>query len=128
MDYRSSACIIPIPSGAPAPDSEGFQFDSSVQVADADPKIVKNYGNAFKKTELDGLLKAQNVNTVFCCGLSATGCVLATYHGAVDLDYRVFMVKGGLIGPKQSHTEAVEEMLRSMDYSAIALLLDALAR
>jgi nicotinamidase-related amidase len=66
----------------PAPDSDGFQFLPSIMAQDEDPKIVKNYPNAFKKTELETLLREKGCNTVFLCGLSSTGCVLATYHGA----------------------------------------------
>ena len=115
------------PQWGPASDSEGFQFDPAIQVTEEDAKVIKNYGNAFKKTELDSLLRAQGVNTLFLCGLSSTGCVLATYHGGVDLDYRTFMVSQALIGPKQSLTEAVEEMLSTIDYSALSLLLDAIS-
>lgn len=77
----------------PAPDSPGFQFMPSVTVLEDDPKVLKNYPGAFKKTELEKLLRDQGINTLLLCGLSSTGCVLATCHGALDLDYDVFMVK-----------------------------------
>lgn len=108
----------------PAPDSEGFKFLSSIGVTDEDPMIVKNYPNGFKKTELDKLLREKGINTLFLCGLSSTGCVLATYHGAQDLDYKVFMVKGGLIGPDPAQTHTIEDICDSVGWTALEVMLD----
>jgi nicotinamidase-related amidase len=92
------------------PGTEAFEFPKTVAIRDDDPKIVKNYGSAFKKTELDRMLKERGVNTVFLVGLSAVGCVLATYHGADDLDYKVFMVKHALISHDAALTKSVYDI------------------
>jgi nicotinamidase-related amidase len=112
--------------GWPKPDSEEFQFPKTVAVKDDDPMVVKNFGNAFKKTGLDKLLKAKGCNTLFLCGLSAVGCVLATYHGALDNDYDVFMCREALISHDAALTKAVQEICQSIDYSALKLLLENL--
>ena len=65
--------------------SEGFEFPKSIRISDKDPKVIKHYENGFTKTCLDSLIKELKVNTLFLCGLSATGCVLGTYfwwHGS----------------------------------------------
>jgi len=108
----------------PKPDSEPFEFPKTVAVLDEDAKIIKNYGSAFKKTELDKVLKAKGCNTVFLCGLSAVGCVLATYHGAMDLDYDVFMLKDALLSHDAVLTKAVQEICKTIDYYALKLLLE----
>jgi nicotinamidase-related amidase len=108
----------------PAPGTEAFEFPKSVTVRDDDPKIVKNYGSAFKKTELDRMLKEQGVNTVFLVGLSAVGCVLATYHGAEDLDYNVFMVKHALISHDAALTKSVYDICQNISPGALKLLLE----
>jgi nicotinamidase-related amidase len=113
------------PKMGPKPDSEEFQFPKTVAVRDDDPQIIKNYGNAFKKTELDKMLKAKGCNTLFLCGLSAVGCVLATYHGAVDHDYNVFMLKDALISHDASLTKAVQEICKTIDYYALKLVLES---
>jgi len=112
----------------PAVDSEGFEFPKTINVKPDDPRIVKNYPNAFKKTNLDRLLKELNINTLFLCGLSATGCVLATYHGAADLDYDVFMVKNALISPDSEATRCVENFCLAVDYWSLKLLLKNVRR
>jgi nicotinamidase-related amidase len=112
----------------PKADSEPFEFPKTVAVLPEDAKIVKNYPSAFKKTELDKLLKSKDCNTLFLCGLSAVGCVLATYHGAVDLDYEVFMLKDALISHDAALTKAVQEICKTIDYYALKLVLESIGK
>ena len=108
----------------PPPGSEPFEFPKTVAVKDTDPRVVKNYPNAFKKTDLDKVLKERGVNTVFLVGLSAVGCVLATYHGAEDLDYRPFMVKHALISHDAALTKSVYEICTNISPAALQLLIE----
>jgi nicotinamidase-related amidase len=112
------------PKMGPKPDSEDFEFPKTVAILADDARIVKNYPSAFKKTELDKMLRAKGCNTLFLCGLSAVGCVLATYHGANDLDYDVFMLKDALISHDAALTKAVQQISRTIDYYALKLLLE----
>lgn len=108
----------------PKPDSEEFQFPTSVNIKEDDPKIIKNYPSAFKKTELETILREKGCNTLFLCGLSAVGCVLATYHTAMDLDFNVFMVKDGLMSHKSEYTDFIEEILDSVTFKTMEVMLD----
>ena len=111
------------PAEGPAPGTEGFEFPKSIKVLDTDPKVVKNHGNAFRKTDLDAVLRGQGSNTLFLTGLSAVGCVLATYHGAEDHDYDAFMVRGALISHDATLTRSVQEMTQTISYPALRLVL-----
>lgn len=112
------------PEQGPAVGTKAFEFPASVAVRDDDPRIVKNYPDAFKKTDLDTVLREQGVNTVFLAGLSAVGCVLATYHGAADLDYNVFMVKHALISHDAALTKSVYDICSTISYDPLKLLLE----
>jgi len=116
------------PNYGPKTDSEEFQFPKTVAVLDDDPQVIKNFGSGFKKTELDKILKAKGCNTLFLCGLSAVGCVLATYHGAMDLDYDVFMLKDALISHDAALTKSVQEICRTIDYYALKLVLGGVGK
>jgi len=116
------------PQYGPKPGSEAFEFPASVAIKPDDPKIVKNYASAFKKTDLDKLLREKGCNTLFLCGLSAVGCVLATYHGAMDRDYDMFMLKDALISHDANLTKAVQEICRTVDYWSLRLLLNNIPR
>ena len=116
------------PAGGPPAGSEAFAFPKTVAVRDDDLMVTKNHPSAFKKTELDKLLKARGCNTLFLCGLSAVGCVLATYHGALDLDYDAFMLKDALLSHDAGLTKAVQEISRTIDYYSLKLLLENIAK
>lgn len=107
----------------PEPGSEAFQFPESIDISEDDPMVVKNYPSAFTKTELEELLRDRDVNTVFLCGLSAVGCVYATYFGAMDRGFDVFMVKNGLLSHRASYTDMVEDVTGAVGYQALSVML-----
>lgn len=108
--------------------TDAFQFDSAVSVKENDPKVVKHYPSAFRKTDLHQLLKDKGVNTLFLTGLSATGCVMATYWGAIGLDYDVFLVRDNLFSGNAVHTKQVQEILQSVSHGALKIILKASAQ
>jgi nicotinamidase-related amidase len=112
------------PQFGPKPGDEDFEFPESVIISDKDPKVIKNYPSAFKKTELDSILKAMGINTVFLCGLSAVGCVLATYYGAMERDYDVFMVKNGIMSHNSEYTGFVREMTDALTWNTLQFMLE----
>ncbi|MBP7460427.1 MAG: isochorismatase family protein [Candidatus Delongbacteria bacterium] len=115
------------PDWGPKPGTEGFEFPASILVKPEDPKIIKNYPNAFKKTDLIAYLKEHRINCLFLAGFNAVGCVLATYQGAEDLDIQVFMLKQGLIAHDPKYTPMVQELCSTMDARGIKLILKSLA-
>lgn len=100
------------------------KFPSSVRVKPRDPKIIKNYSNAFKKTDLKKILDKKGCNTLFLCGLSAVGCVLATHFAAKDLDYTSFMIKGALMSHDSQYTKFVEHVFETVGWTALKTMLD----
>jgi nicotinamidase-related amidase len=113
------------PKWGPPEGSSEFEFPADIQVRPEDPKVVKRYGSAFKKTDLDAVLKKLGVNTLFVTGLSATGCVLATYMGAEDLDYTVFLVRDSVMSPNAAHTAVMQDVMETVPYSALKVMLAA---
>jgi nicotinamidase-related amidase len=102
------------PKRGPEPDTEPFEFPEWVAVTDDDPAIVKAHPSSFTKTDLEQLLTESDRNIVFLCGLSATGCVLATYFGALEREFMVIMVQDALLSGDSSHTQVIEEICYSM--------------
>jgi nicotinamidase-related amidase len=108
------------PKHGPELDSEKFQFPESIAVTDDDAMIVKAHASSFVRTKLEEVLRDKERNTVFLCGLSATGCVLATYFGALERDFTTLMVKDALISPDASHTKVIEDICYSMTLEEIS--------
>lgn len=113
------------PGRGPKQGTKEFEYPATTTTKTDDPLVIKNYPNGFKKTDLDKVLKEKGINTLFLCGLSATGCVLATYHGALDFDYDVFLVRGAIIGPDSALTKAVQEICASADVDTVVRLVKA---
>jgi nicotinamidase-related amidase len=108
----------------PKPDSEQFEYPTSVLIKDEDPKVIKTYGDGFNKTDLDKIIKEKGSNTLFICGLSAVGCVLATWIGAQDHDYKAFMVKNAIMSHDSDYTNNVEDMFDAVGYEIVQLILE----
>ena len=111
------------PQGGPSPDSEDFKFVESLKINENDPMIIKNFPNAFKKTELDKVLKDLGANTLFLCGLSSVGCVIATYHGAKDFDYDVVLLENGMMSHDASQTKSIEKIFDSVNFNVMKMML-----
>jgi len=109
----------------PAQGTEQFEFPASVLVKPEDPKVIKTYGDGFNKTDLDKVLKEEGANTVFLCGLSAVGCVLATWIGAQDNDYKAFLMKDAIMSHNSQYTDNVEVMFDAVGYDVVKFMLES---
>jgi nicotinamidase-related amidase len=108
----------------PEQGSEQFEFDPDIQIKPEDTKVIKTYPDAFNKTDLDKVLKEKGCNTVFLCGLSAVGCVLATWIGAMDFDYQAFLIKDAMMSHNSTYTDNVETMFDAVSYDMVKLIVE----
>ncbi len=107
----------------PAPGTEACEFPKTVAVNDDDPRIIKNYPSAFTKTSLDSLLQAKGCNSVYLCGLSAVGCVLATYFGVRNRGYETYMVRDDIISHKADYTNMIRNITVALPVPFVELNL-----
>jgi nicotinamidase-related amidase len=108
----------------PHPGTDQFEFPTSVLIKPEDPKIIKTYGDGFNKTDLDKVLKESGSNTLFLCGLSSVGCVLATWIGAQNYDYKAFLIKDAIMSHNSDYTDNVEVMFDAVSYDLVKLILE----
>ena len=108
----------------PKPGTEQFEYPASVLIKAEDAKVIKTYGDGFNKTDLDKIIKEKGSNTLFLCGLSAVGCVLATWIGAQDHDYKAFLVKNAIMSHNSDYTKHVEDMFDAVGYDVVKLILE----
>lgn len=106
------------------PGTDQFEFPTSVLIKPDDAKVIKTYPDGFNKTELDKVIKEKGCNTLFLCGLSAVGCVLATWIGAQNNDYKAFLVKDAIMSHNSEYTNNVEDMFDAVGYDVVKLILD----
>ena len=108
----------------PFPGTPEFEFPEEVRILPDDPQVIKTYGNGFNKTDLEKILRDKGVNTLFLCGLSSTGCVLATWMGAQDLDFKAFLIKDAMMSHNAGYTNNIEDIFGALSYEAIEVMLD----
>ena len=111
------------PQWGPQPGTEPFEFPKSIAIKEDDPLVIKNFPSAFKNTDLEKILREKECNTVFLCGLSAVGCVLATYFSAIELDFDTFMIRGGLMSHNSNYTDTVEEIFSAVNWNTVRIML-----
>jgi nicotinamidase-related amidase len=107
----------------PEPGTEDFEFDESINIEESDPKIIKTYGSAFNKTGLDSLLRAEGINTLYMCGLSAVGCVLATYFDSGNYEYTSFLIKDSMLSNNALYTDQIEGIFDAVDINTVNFML-----
>lgn len=108
----------------PAQGTDQFEFPASVLIKPDDPKVIKTYPDGFNKTDLDKVIKEKGCNTLFLSGLSAVGCVLATWIGAQNNDYKAFLIKDAIMSHNSEYTKNVEEMFDAVGYDVVKLILE----
>jgi nicotinamidase-related amidase len=107
----------------PLPDTEEFDFLPSIEIAETDTRVIKNYPNAFNRTELADILALGKIDVVVLCGLSATGCVMATYVGAEDHDLHPYLLRDGVAAGSEQHVRFAEEIFETLSVGALAQVL-----
>jgi nicotinamidase-related amidase len=109
----------------PRPDTGDFEYPDSIHIRSDDTQIIKTYSDSFNKTELGNILKGKGINTLFLCGLSAVGCVLATRTGARNNDLRAFIVKDSIMSHNSEFTRNVELMFDAVSYDIVKMVIES---
>jgi nicotinamidase-related amidase len=69
------------------------------------------------------ILAQKKVDVVILCGLSATGCVMATYVGAEDHDIPPFLLRDGVAASSELQVRFAEEIFETMSVGALTQVL-----
>ena len=78
----------------PAPDPASL-IHPSVSPRPEEPIIVKHRVNAFFGTDLDMILRAQDIDTLLLMGHATSGVILSIVRYAANADYRIVVVEDG---------------------------------
>jgi nicotinamidase-related amidase len=96
-----------------------FEVPESINIRDTDFKVTKRNSNAFGDPKLGAILHENGCDTIVIVGLSASGCVLATYFGAPDCDIHPYLLKGGVASHKEEHVRFAEEICDTLTLSEL---------
>jgi nicotinamidase-related amidase len=73
--------------------SEGAAIHPVAAAREGEPIVVKHRVSPFVGTDLEMLLRANGIDTLVLAGVHTSGVVLSTVCQAVDLDYRLVVVR-----------------------------------
>ncbi len=103
----------------PMPGQSGFEVLDELKLQPQDGRVTKTYGNAFTKTGLAEKLRELGIDTIILTGLSAESCVLSTYRGALDFDFKPIMLRGSLASSNAENIKFVEQISETITYGAL---------
>ena len=101
------------------PGTRSFEVPTTVKIKETDPKVTKRNANAFANPELAAILRGESCDTMLIVGLSASGCVLATYFSAYDFNVRPYLVQGGVASHKEEHVKFAEDICDTLTLDAL---------
>lgn len=73
----------------------GLASDIHPQVAPAPHEVIvtKHRVSAFAGTDLDMILRSNDIDTLAMCGIASSGVILSTLCDAADSDYRILVLR-----------------------------------
>lgn len=101
------------------PGARSYETPGSVHVTDADLKATKRHASAFGNPEFGATLKREGCDALVIVGLSASGCVLATYWSAFDWGVRPYLLEGGVASHNEEHVRFAEEICDTVALGAL---------
>jgi nicotinamidase-related amidase len=101
------------------PGIKSFEVPDTVEVKDSDLRVTKRHASAFGNPELGALLKMEGCDAIVIVGLSASGCVLATYFSAFDWGLRPYILEGGVASHDEEHVRFAEEICDTVALQAL---------
>jgi nicotinamidase-related amidase len=101
--------------------SPDWQLHSRLRPLATDCIIHKQHGNAFEGTMLEEALRSRNVTSLVITGLVTHGCVRATCIGALQLGYRVILVKDGHSNFSKQAAKLIEQWNQKLGAKKVEL-------
>jgi nicotinamidase-related amidase len=101
------------------PGTKSFEVPETVNIQETDLKVTKLHASAFGNPELGAMLRNEGCDTLVIVGLSASGCVLATYFSALDWDIRPYLIQGGVASHNEEHVRFAEEICDTLTLQAL---------
>ncbi|ETX31019.1 cysteine hydrolase family protein [Roseivivax isoporae] len=95
------------------PGSWGAEFCDGIAPRPEDPVVDKMRPDAFHRTALDLILRANGIDTVVCLGANTEGCVESTVRSAAHHDYYTVVVEDAVASSNTAYHEASLALMRN---------------
>lgn len=105
------------------PGTKFFEVPKTVRIKETDLRVTKRHASAFGNPEFGAMLRKEGRDTLVIVGLSASGCVLATYFSAPDWDIRPYLIQGGVASHNEEHVRFAEDTCDTLSVQALDQLV-----
>ena len=91
----------------------GTEFHTAIEIHPDDLIIIKHRVNAFYATDLEALLRAQDIKQLYLCGVATNYAIEHTARDAHDRDYRVnIIIDACEAASQEAHDTALSSLSR----------------
>jgi nicotinamidase-related amidase len=105
------------------PGAKGFETVPAVKLLPSEPRLRKEHGSAFAKTDLAERLRAAGADRVLLCGYCAEWCVLSTARGAEPEGFPAVILREGIASATPSRIPFVLDVNDSASLGAVEAFL-----
>lgn len=108
-------------------DPEARNIIQEITVEPKDFRVMKEFSNAFWKTDLEELLRDQGVGFVIVAGFAAEHCVTFTFNGAVERGFGAALLQKGILSTQPDAITSIYRDRQLISYPVVELLMDTMA-
>lgn len=101
-----------------------FEFIPEIIIKEGDIKIRKIKSNSFWDTELENILHKNKVELVIVSGFAAENCVLFTYNGAIERNFKAVILQNGIVSENKSSILETYRDRNIISYPVIEFIID----
>ncbi len=105
-----------------------YEFITSIAVKQSDLQVRKLKSNAFWETDLEEILRNNDVGLVIVSGFAAENCVLFTYNGASERNFRSVILHNGVVGENPSAVIDIYRDRNIISYPVIEYIAENIAQ
>lgn len=98
-----------------------------ITVGPKDFRMMKEFSNAFWKTDLEQLLRDHGVEFVIVAGFAAEHCITFTVNGAVERGFGVAILQKGILSTKSDAIHSIYHDRHMISYPVVEFLMDSIA-
>lgn len=102
--------------------SDQIDFIPEIVIAESDLILKKIKSNSFMNTDLEKILKDKEVELIIVSGFSAEHCVLFTYNGALERDFRTVILQNGILSANFSAVSEIQRDRNLISYPVVEFL------
>lgn len=101
----------------------GTDFHAALEVKESDPIVIKHRISPFYGTNLEVVLKANQIDRLVICGVSTTWAIQATAREGHDRDYQMVIVEEACAAASQEeHQASIQQLSRIAQIVSLAEL------